>query len=169
MRFALVVLLLAACTHHRPLRAVHEVDGVVTIQTFDGRVLDAAAVETPTGTAFRTAQGELVDPGSVVRVTDTRRLRGAAEGLGIGAGAGVLLGVALGLASGDDPKCQECWFTFTAGEKATMAGVGLGVVGSFVGLAAGAILGSQFVYENETPIVTPVGPPGSVGGFTLTF
>jgi hypothetical protein len=136
------------------------VDGVVTIQTFDGRVLDAAAVETPTGTAFRTARGELVDPGSVLRVTDTRRLRGAAEGLGIGAGAGVLLGVALGLASGDDPKCQECWFTFTAGEKATMAGVGL---------AAGAILGSQFVYENETPIVTPVGPPGSVGGFTLTF
>lgn len=170
MRFALAVLLLAACTHHRPLREAYEVRGDVTIQTFDGRILDATATETPAGTVFRTSTGEIVDPGSVVRMTDTRRLRGAAEGLGLGAGAGVLLGIVLGFASGDDPPCDECWFNMTAGEKAAFAGTGLGLVGGVIGLAAGTIVGSQFVYDGgTTPIVTPVGPPGSVGGLTISF
>jgi hypothetical protein len=170
MRFALVILLLAACTHHRPLRHAYEVSGDVTIETFDGRILDATAMDTPTGTVFRTARGDVLEPGNVVRVTDTRRLRGAAEGLGIGAGAGVLIGVALGLASGSDPPCEECWFNMTAGEKAAFAGVGLGIVGAGIGLLSGAILGSNFVYDGrETPVITPVGPPGSTAGLTVHF
>ena len=74
--------------------------------------------------------------------------------------------------SGKAPRCggEECWFANTAGEKAVIAGVLLGVAGAVIGLAAGTILGSHYVYENERPpVITPVGPPGSVAGFTLSF
>lgn len=174
MRLALVfAVALVACSHHRPLRDAYEVRGDVTIQTFDGRLLEATAAETPNGTVFRTRTGELFDPGSVVRVTDKRILRGAAEGLGIGAGIGALGGIVLGLADGDDPPCQDgswCLFHMTAGEKAAAGGIVFGALGGLVGLAAGAIVGSQFVYDDgETPVVTPVGPPGSVAGLTVSF
>ena len=170
MRFALLALLLAACTHHRPIHAAYEVEGDVTLETFDGREVDATAMQTPNGTVFRTRTGEIVELGSVLRVTDTRRLRGAAEGLGIGAGIGALGGIILGFADGSDPPCDECWFNMTAGEKATLAGIAFGIVGGAIGLGAGAILGSQFDYSGgTTPIVTPGGPPGSVGGVTVHF
>ena len=171
MRIALVVLLLAAaCTHHRPLRDAVEVHGDVTLQTFDGRLVEGTATETPTGTVFRTASGEVFEPLSVVRITDRRTLRGAAEGLGLGAGAGALGGIVLGLASGDDPACDECWFQMTAREKAVLGGAVFGGLGAMFGLAAGALLGSQFVYDGgNAAVITPVGPRGSVAGLTVTF
>jgi hypothetical protein len=45
-----------------------------------------------------------------------------------------------------------------------------GGAGGIVGLVAGAIIGSRFVYSyGEQVHVTPTGPPGSVGGVTITF
>ena len=171
MRLALV-LLVAGCTHHRPLRDATEVRGDVTIVTFDQRYLPATAIETPTGTAFRAVNGEVYEMGQVARVIDKRHARGAAEGFGIGGGLGVAGGVVLGLAGGDDPPCEDgrwCLFNMSASEKAVFAGIVFGVLGGAIGLATGAMRGSRFVYENGPPVVTPVGPPGSVAGLSVAF
>ena len=172
MRIALV-LLAAACTHHRPLRDAHEVRGDVTIVTFDQRYLPATAIATPTGTVFRAVTGDVYELGEVARVLDRRHLRGAAEGFGIGGGIGVAGGVVLGLASGDDPPCEDgrwCLFNMSAGEKAVFGGIVFGMLGGVIGLASGALRGSRFIYNDDgPPVVTPVGPPGSVAGLSLAF
>lgn len=57
-------------------------------------------------------------------------LKGMGLGLLVGGGGGA----ALGLLSGDD---ERGWFSFTAGEKALMGGIGFGLLGAL----AGGILG----------------------------
>lgn len=60
--------------------------------------------------------------------------RNVLKSIGIGLGVGALAGVALGAASGDDEKG---FMSFTAGEKAAIYGVGLGLIGGVVGAVAG--------------------------------
>lgn len=55
--------------------------------------------------------------------------------VGIGLAVGALAGVGLGMASGND---EPGLLAFTAGEKAAIAGIGLGAAGALVGLFAGA-------------------------------
>jgi hypothetical protein len=78
----------------------------------------------------------------------SRRLRGAGKGAGIGLLVGAGLGAVLGFASGSDtcgasPDSEwagaiSCGIGFTAGQKAAMYGLGLGIVGA----GAGAIVGA---------------------------
>jgi hypothetical protein len=169
----LLLLSIAACTHNRPFSAVHEVEGRVIVRTLDGQEQHATVVSTPTGKVFQSDSGATIDLGNVDKVTDQRMLRGALEGLGIGGGIGFGIGAVIGLASGDDEPCEDrhgyC-VDFTAGEKAVLGGVLLGIVGGGVGLIAGAIRGSQFHYEGgEVPVVRPTGPPGSVVGVSIDF
>lgn len=72
----------------------------------------------PTGITFHAFDGSCVDATSVVRVTETRRGRGALEGLGIGALIGIGIGAVIGLSSGDD-DCDDdhhnsCFLEFCA-------------------------------------------------------
>lgn len=165
----------AACTHRRPLAHAYTIETgrSVTVQTTTGTYI-AVSVQTATGVAYQFEGGGLVDPGTIVSVTDERTLRGAAEGMGIGAGAGALAGVLLGFADGDDPPCGDsewCFFNLTAGEKAVLGGIAFGGLGAIVGLVIGGVAGSDDVYEGHSagPTITPGGPPGSVAGATLTF
>jgi hypothetical protein len=64
------------------------------------------------------------------------RRRYPLQGAGIGSLIGVTSGVLIGYASGDDPPG---WFAFTAGEKAVLAGVGLGLTGLVVGTVVGLL------------------------------
>jgi hypothetical protein len=169
--------LLAACTHSRSLpQAFNDIEPNrwVTVRTTSG-TLSAITVFTGTGIGFQAEGGGMIDPATIIRVTDERTLRGAAEGLGLGFAAGALTGVVIGLADGDDPPCDEgghnwCLFNMTAGEKAIVGGVLLGGLGSIVGLAIGTVKGSDDVYEDaSTFAITPGGPPGSIAGATLTF
>lgn len=73
--------------------------------------------------------------------------RGAWQGFMIGAFTGALIG----FVSGDD---KEGWIRFTAGEKAAITGVSLGLVGTLIGVIAGSsaeiwipIKGNQKTYS----------------------
>jgi hypothetical protein len=86
-------------------------------------------------------------------------LRGALIGFGVGAAAGILIG----LASGNDPVmtytpdpygdplgleaigvAMNNAFAMTAGEKAVVGGVGLGITGAIVGTIIGAVAKKKF-------------------------
>jgi hypothetical protein len=64
------------------------------------------------------------------------RRRYPLQGAGIGSLIGVTSGALIGYASGDDPPG---WFSLTAGEKAVLAGVGLGLTGLVVGTVVGLL------------------------------
>jgi hypothetical protein len=169
-----LALTLAACTHERPITELHEVTGNwVVVETYDHQTVDAVAVAASDGVTF-TNDTVLLGPGQVAKVTEIRRGRGAAEGAGIGFVAGAAVGAALGFADGDD-ECDEnghgwCILVFSAGEKAILGGFVLGTIGSLVGLVVGVATGSKFVYSYGDQVrVTPTGPPGSMGGATITF
>lgn len=165
-----MAVLASACTHSRPFSAVNEVEGRVIVRTIDGREEHATIVSTPTGKVLQSDSGATIDLGNVVKLTDQRSLRGALEGFGIGGGIGFGVGAIIGIADGDDPPCEDHCIDFTAGEKAVLGGILLGIVGGGVGLIAGAIRGSQVIYEGgETPMVRPTGPPGSVVGVSIDF
>lgn len=165
-------LLVMACTHERPVTELHQIAGKqVTVETYAHDEVQVVAIRAPDGVTFANDAGVL-PPTSVAKVTDVRHGRGAAEGAGIGALIGAATGAAIGLADGDDECSPEgwCFLAFTAGEKAVIAGVLLGGVGGVIGLVAGAITGSKFVYSyGEQVRVTPTGPPGSVGGVTIKY
>jgi hypothetical protein len=169
-----LALTLAACTHERPITELHEVTGKwVIVETTDHQTVDAVAVAASDGVTF-TNDTVLLGPGQVAKVTEIRRGRGAAEGAGIGFVSGAAIGAALGFADGDD-TCESsggewCLFVFTAGEKAIMGGIVIGTIGGLVGLVVGAASGSKYVYSyGEQVRITPTGPPGSMGGATITF
>ena len=167
--------LVAACTHRKPLaRAFDEVEPGrwVTVHTTAG-TFTALAVQTGAGVGYQAEGGGWIDPATITRVTDERTLRGAGEGVLIGGGIGVVGGAVLGFADGDDPPCADtewCLFNMSAGAKAVLGGVLLGGLGVLTGLAVGAVVGSDDVYETSAGVaITPGGPPGSVAGATVTF
>src|SRR5262249_47722536 len=91
----------------------------------------------PDSLVIGTANGEQVianaEP-SEISVSVGQRSRWA-QGYVCGLAVGGIGGAALGFASGDDPPG---FFSFTAGQKAVIMGVGLGVIGSLAGTLIGA-------------------------------
>jgi len=83
----------------------------------------------------------IILPLDLITSLDVRRARSTGSGVMRGAGIGLLVGAAggslIGVVSGDDPPTG--WIRFSAGEKAVMAGVTLGVAGFIVGGIAGFI------------------------------
>ena len=173
MRAWLVVLLVGgACTHHRPVTQVSALAGKdVTVETTNGARVSVTAEQTPAGLSFRTGTG-YVAPQVVARVVERRRGRGALEGFGIGLGLGFVTGAIAGYAKGDDDDCggQEHCVVWTAKTKAFTFGMTLGILGGGFGFVIGLLRGSHFVYSYGDQVrVTPIGPPGSVGGVTINF
>lgn len=81
----------------------------------------------------------------LVRPADGKKwLKGAGIGFLIGAG----VGAAMGLASGDD---ESGFISFSAEEKAVIAGVGLGVIGALLGGIIGALDGRERWAEVPPP------------------
>lgn len=177
MRRPLLAVAIAAallgCSHQPPLRQLGLLHGrTVTVVAAAGEEeQEGVVIVAPEGWFVRTPRGD-VAVATASRVTVVDRRRGAREGLGVGALVGVLAGAVIGLSSGDD-ECGDdlCLFQFSAGEKAVLAGLGLGVAGSLAGMLVGAAIGSRDVYElgDGAPRVLPSGPPGSVVGATVRF
>ena len=71
----------------------------------------------------------------------TGRRRRTGRGATVGSLIGASSGVIIGFASGDDPP--NSFWQMSAGEKAAIAGVGLGVVGLLVGATVGALTVSE--------------------------
>lgn len=86
---------------------------------------------------------EVTDINTIKIVKKSRALSGLGLGSLIGGGSGA----AIGFLSGDDPHNQL--FSFSAGEKALIAGVALGIVGGLVGLTAGALAGTDKTIQIE--------------------
>ena len=76
-----------------------------------------------------------IEPGQI-RVLKFRRKGATGRGAWIGAVSGAAAGILIGFADGDD---EEGWFAFTAEEKATAAGIGLAIPGTFVGMIIGSL------------------------------
>jgi hypothetical protein len=87
---------------------------------------------------------ETIPLARVRQVRVLRRGRGALEGALIGAGVGILTGVVLGLAAGDSRNREDCGYPCTAGEKAKLAGLVFGGLGT----AAGALLGTAIGHRD---------------------
>jgi hypothetical protein len=82
-----------------------------------------------------------------INVITYRRKGAAGRSLLLGAGIGVLTGVAIGFASGDDPPSN--WFSLTAGDKALVGGLLLGVTGTVVGAIVGLISTKRFTIARD--------------------
>lgn len=88
----------------------------------------------------------------------TARRRHTGQGAALGAVIGFTSGALMGAASGDEPPG---WFSFTAGEKALMFGVGLAIPG----LVIGALVGSQIVSDRWTSV--PLGAVKATPGLQV--
>jgi len=181
MRSALLVAtvgFVGGCTHHRPLTELSEVvGGELTVETTSHQRIDARAYPSADGVQITNEDRQPIATGEIDEVTEIKRGRGALEGGGIGALGGIAAGVILGFAAGDDP-CDEnverdCYYAFTAGQNAMIFGIIFGGLGGLGGLVVGAIIGSRDVYKmsegSMIQQIRPTGPPGSVGGVTITF
>ncbi|HSK19537.1 MAG TPA: hypothetical protein VK912_10360 [Longimicrobiales bacterium] len=94
------------------------------------------------------------------RPAGARALRGAGFGLLIGAGSGAVIG----FASGDDPGG---FISFTAEEKALMAGTLMGGAGAVVGAVVGLLSrGEQWA---AVPLNSIRGGPSVDGGVTIGY
>ncbi len=96
------------------------------------------------------------------------------KSVGVGLLVGAVTGVAAGLASGDDDPNR--FLAFSAGEKAAIGGVVLGLTGATVGLIVGSVrrheVWSPVVPENVDLTVLPLVREGGAGvhvGFALRF
>jgi hypothetical protein len=165
---------LIACTHERPISQIHDVTGKwVIVETTNHEKVEAVAIAASDGVTF-TNDRVMLGPSEVASVTEVRRGRGALEGAGIGFLTGATIGAVIGFADGDD-ECDDsggqwCILVFTATEKAILGGIFIGGIGTIVGVVFGAAMGSKFVYSYGDQVrVTPTGPPGSMGGATITF
>jgi hypothetical protein len=112
---------------------------------------------------------------SSVRKIDVSRGRRSAgggflRGAGIGLAAGATVGALAGALSGDDPPCQDCWFRFSAGEKAAIDGVLLGGVGTILGGVTGAVApGERWERAGEPKVrlTAQTDPSGRGAGLAL--
>jgi hypothetical protein len=92
---------------------------------------------------------------SVQYASPDSRSNGALQGAGLGILIGALTGALIGLASGDD-QCSGggffgCMVKFSAGQKAQMGAIGLGVLGGVSGAIIGAIRGHRDEVEFGLP------------------
>ena len=84
----------------------------------------------------------LVDPSSLRGYEVKRRLPGALEGLYLGLLTGAVAGAVIGYSKGDDPACGDaCFLHFSAGDKAFVGGLLLGIGGGLLGAATGGLIG----------------------------
>lgn len=156
--------------------ALHQRTGEeVQARTLEGYVFDVT-VGVEAGTiALRDRLGQPLPFGAVVEVREKRHGLGALHGLGWGILGGAAVGAVIGFADGDDAcdtsRGEDCFFNFTAGEKAVLIGAYFGILGGLGGAIVGAIIGTTDVYKDDPtpPRVMPSGPPGSVAGMTVTF
>lgn len=186
MMWGIGALWIAACVHHRPYWELHTLQGKhVLVETSQQETVPAVAELSADGVVFRDESGEIVAPGAISDVSEVRRVRGALEGLGIGISIGGTTGAVLGYADGDDCPGTRCFFKLTAPAKAALGALFLGSVGGAIGVLVGVIHGSYdtYAYSPPSPIspgqrsgsitrgprITPTGPPGSVGGVTITW
>jgi hypothetical protein len=118
------------------------------------------------------------DRASIIRVERSLggrpRAKGVGRGLGIGLMVGVASGALIGVASGDD---EGGFINFSAGDKAAICGIGLGVVGALGGAVVGA-MGSGERWERGAPVfasgpvgvhVVPAGGRGAGMALSLRF
>ena len=75
---------------------------------------------------------------NTIKNLKVRRKGSVGKGALIGFLGGALTGVIIGFAAGDDECDGWCILTYSAGQKAAMAGVGLAIVGGSVGAIAGS-------------------------------
>jgi hypothetical protein len=173
---AVSFVLLAACTHHRPL---HQAQGLangdeVVAENHVGQSQPARVVHGPNGELQLVSPIGVLPSQQVARIKETSHGMGAAEGLGLGVLIGGTIGALAFYSSGDD-ECngegegQWCLFTLSAEEKAVLGGIALGGVGGLIGLVVGAAAGSTTIYEDGDTRITPIAPQGSTAGVTVTF
>ena len=162
-----------SCTHQRPRSELDTLAGRrVTVQvTGSSEPVDAIAERTADGVVFHTESGQLISQPTITQVTDVHRGRGAAEGAGLGFAVGFPIGAATGFISATE--CEQdphCWNIPGTPAATVIIGVLFGLVGAAGGAIIGAAIGSHDVYSyREAPRIMPVGPPGSVGGVTITW
>ena len=147
---ASTIALLVGCTSTQSLRPHELVGQQVELELTSGHQVDGTAEFAQDGSVvWRTVDGTLVAPHQVLAASKTNRPGGAFQGLGVGLLFGVTTGALLGFLSGDDPPCSGDWFCirFDASEKAMAGAVGLGGMGSLLGLIVGAIKGKTTIWE----------------------
>jgi hypothetical protein len=113
--------------------------------------------------------GTLVEGREIAEVVIVDHVAGLVQGMGVG----VLIGLGaagLGALSGDDPPCESgtwfCW-RLSAGDKALVGGVGIGVPAVLVSGIVGAIIGQRDHYVIASPerarvMVTPIPHGGAM-------
>jgi hypothetical protein len=175
MRVAMSFVVLAACTHHRPLREARDLENgdEVVAENHVGQTQPARVVHGVNGELELHSPIGVLPSQQVARVTESSTGLGAAEGLGLGALIGGSIGAAAFYASGD-ADCEGntddgLCFEFSAGEKAVLGGIAFGALGGIIGLVVGASRGSTTIYEDGDTRVTPIAPQGSTAGVTVTF
>jgi hypothetical protein len=166
--------LLAGCSHNKDASALGPDLGgsMVTVETVDGRTVEAKVSWDENGKLVLMSDGEPIDESGVNRVVGKSRSRGAASGVLFGVFVGGASGAVVGYSGGDDPPCSfVCISHFTAQQKALLAGIAGVGFGAIAGAIIGAIVGGQEVYEFRTEAVRvrPVGPSGSVAGLTVAW
>ncbi|HLL23194.1 MAG TPA: hypothetical protein VK427_13740 [Kofleriaceae bacterium] len=166
--------MLVACTHRHTLRDLHNVEGHVEVTARNGHVYEATATQTVDGPRFAINDGLVLRAGDVTRVVHRNDVQGSLQGLALGALPGIAIGAIAGYSSGDDEcgdSSGDCFLLMDAEDKALVGGSLLGLLAGTIGLIAGAVQGSQHIYEDEPSqvTVTPVGPSGSVAGVTVGF
>jgi hypothetical protein len=175
MRVAMLFAVLAACTHHRPLREAHDLvngDDVV-VENHVGQTQPARVVHGPNNELQLSSPIGVLPEQQIARITETSSGLGAAEGLGLGALIGGTIG-AVGMYASGDADCEGntddgLCFEFSAGEKAVIGGIAFGAIGGLIGLVVGASKGSTTIYEDGDTRITPIAPQGSTAGLTVTF
>jgi len=102
-------------------------------------------------------------PAGNIKSFSLKRKNSILKGALIGTGAGAVTGIIIGLVSGDDPVYTGSVsdpftalavaignaFAMTAGEKAALAGVALGVGGAIVGTIIGAVAKKKFIIDGN--------------------
>lgn len=115
----------------------------------------AAAVLALTVASMGCTTRHKLAPGTPLPPDRTNHVVGALQGAGLGLVSGAALGAAVGYADGDDQPCGPQDFfclSFSAGDKAVLAGLYGGLAGAAVGLVVGAAVGKRDVYEyGEVP------------------
>lgn len=132
---------------------------IVIVKTMDNKFLAGKfhSVGDTQLLLIRSSDGLHSIPAENIRFFTLRRKNSVGRGALIGFGVGALTGIIIGFASGDDeiqePSPNDPWgigsaihnaFAMTAGQKALVGGLSLGVGGTLVGIIIGAVAKRKF-------------------------